>query len=236
MHCRNIAGLAAASLLLLEFSFLVGMSNARPSSSHDPHDSCTGCISSSDSDDADGLLAVLASNLAPKGGIIFGKNEQGLLDALAASDSSDAESAPAAAPSCTEEQIEGASNTDPASPPATNSTSDAELVQRLIERRANGLTGIRDKRGGYDRKAPGVGQRLTQQQYAWQHFVQAEENTLGNPCLDSCPFGRKCGRNISQAVLIRAHQRVYGTLTTRSEDGKKYSCAMSEAETHLAWR
>eukprot|EP00965_Chrysotila_dentata_P158907 5249124-Pleurochrysis_carterae.AAC.1 len=94
---------------------------------------------------------------------------------------------------------------------------------------------MQDKRGSYDRTLPGRGRRLSQQEYAWRHFVQAEENTIGNPCTKNCPFDRKCGRNISQGVLVRARQRVCGTKTTRSEDGR-ISGAKTEAETHAEWR
>eukprot|EP00965_Chrysotila_dentata_P185704 6130778-Pleurochrysis_carterae.AAC.1 len=58
---------------------------------------------------------------------------------------------------------------------------------------------------------------------------------MGNPCLRSCPFGRKCGLNITPSTLLRAHQRVYGTKTVMVGPNK-WECAFSEAQTHAAWR
>ena len=87
--------------------------------------------------------------------------------------------------------------------------------------------------GKYDRTATSA-RRLSHAQYAWDHKQQAEENRIGVPCSDSCPFDRKCGRNFTPATLVAAHERVYGT-GVQCVDGVAI-CRVTEAYTHKAWR
>jgi len=88
----------------------------------------------------------------------------------------------------------------------------------------------RERRGRYDRSA--AQGKLPYAQTAYEHRLQAEEHSMGRPCLGSCPFQRKCGLNITPAHLMRAHVYAYGDNTTmHEEDGvKTYSCARTMKE------
>jgi hypothetical protein len=89
------------------------------------------------------------------------------------------------------------------------------------------------RQGTYDRNGT-VARRLSHAEYAWNHLRQAEDNTIGVPCDEGCPFDRKCGRNFTPATLLAAHERVYGTGVQRV--GEKIHVLVTEGYTHKAWR
>ena len=105
------------------------------------------------------------------------------------------------------------------------------------------------KRGKYSRQVAcdaagkliaAKGRRLPHAEYAWLHYQQASNFTLGNPCLESCCFKRQCGKNFTGAILLRAHARVYGDAApqcTKQPDGSvKYTCGVSDRFTQRRWR
>ena len=105
------------------------------------------------------------------------------------------------------------------------------------------------RRGKYDRqvvadasgkKNAKKGRRLQHAHYAWLHFEQANNFSLGNPCLKTCPFHRQCGKHFTGAVLLRAHAFVYGDKeperVTEPDGSVKYSCSVSASFTQCQWR
>jgi hypothetical protein len=89
-----------------------------------------------------------------------------------------------------------------------------------------------DGRGGYSRDGKGKETGSGYARDAWEHFKQADDFTMGRPCLASCPYGRKCGLQITPAHLMRAHVQMYGTNTTMQEPSEPggaptYGCAFS---------
>eukprot|EP00965_Chrysotila_dentata_P222232 6192832-Pleurochrysis_carterae.AAC.2 len=92
-------------------------------------------------------------------------------------------------------------------------------------------TGVTDSRGGHSRE--NTLKRLTHEQYAYEHWLMASENLIGRPCLDNCPYGRKCNLNFTPRQLIRAHEYAFGSGTKLvvEEDGTRtYSCEKPSKE------
>eukprot|EP00965_Chrysotila_dentata_P203926 6182032-Pleurochrysis_carterae.AAC.1 len=52
------------------------------------------------------------------------------------------------------------------------------------------VTGVTDKRGHHITRTENTKQRLTHEEYAYRHLIMVTDNTIGRPCLQSCPFGR----------------------------------------------
>eukprot|EP00965_Chrysotila_dentata_P149103 4924508-Pleurochrysis_carterae.AAC.1 len=53
------------------------------------------------------------------------------------------------------------------------------------------------------------------------------ENTIGRPCEDSCPYRGKCRLNFRPRRLIRAHEYSFGTgtkVTVAADGTREYSC------------
>ena len=90
----------------------------------------------------------------------------------------------------------------------------------------------KDRRGSYDRKQDGVGRRKQHAQYAFEHRQKVEGNMLGAPCTEHCPYNKRCWMDFTPRVLLKAHEHVYGSPATRSDDGK-YFCAVSQAFTRV---
>ena len=99
----------------------------------------------------------------------------------------------------------------------------------MMRLRAEKAEPMRDKRGRHEDRSHRVGYA----QVAYEHLQQAEAFNLGRPCLHSCPFDRKCGMNFTPAHLMRAHEKMYGTNTTKiNRDGQPplYKCALTFSE------
>ena len=104
--------------------------------------------------------------------------------------------------------------------------------------------GRKSRKGDYDRKGDGVGKRLSHEKYAYKHFAQVEQYSVGRPCTSLCLFGRNCGQNMTPATLMACHQFSYGTKTSREEctgpdggeDGYVYKCEFTSKETQDKWR
>ena len=112
------------------------------------------------------------------------------------------------------------------------------MEERRAQQEAAQEAGRAGRRGTYDRRAAGVGRRLSHGEYAWNHREQIGNNTFGIPCTCACPFDQKCHLNIAPAVLMKAHERVYGTGAMRVLAGDKvtYKASVSEAHTKRTWR
>ena len=82
-----------------------------------------------------------------------------------------------------------------------------------MARRADGAAAASDRRGSFERRSQ-KGKRNSYTLDAWEHKVQAEEQTMGRACLANCPFGRRCSSNITHGHLMRAHLHVYGDTGT----------------------
>lgn len=90
------------------------------------------------------------------------------------------------------------------------------------------------ERGKYARTQD-TPKRLSHAEYAWRHREQAWGNRIGVPCNSSCPYDQRCCRHFTPAMLINAHERVYGPGVCQREGGGYY-CNRSERETHRQWR
>eukprot|EP00965_Chrysotila_dentata_P224892 6194451-Pleurochrysis_carterae.AAC.1 len=72
--------------------------------------------------------------------------------------------------------------------------------------RMNLTTGVTDRRGSHKR-TEATQKRLGHYEYAYQHWKMVTENTIGRPCLKSCPFQRNCGINFSPKQLLTVHEQ-----------------------------
>ena len=95
-----------------------------------------------------------------------------------------------------------------------------------------------DRRGSYNRNASGVAKPQSHAQYAWDHKMLIEGYNIGRPCLPSCPFGRKCGQDITPRTLQQCHEYSFGVDTTCQTDGDSvtYKCGMSKRQSMTQWR
>ena len=80
--------------------------------------------------------------------------------------------------------------------------------------------GSHERRGRYDRSGEDVKKRQSSAVYAVAHRKRIEGNTFGVPCGVMCLNNRQCGRNFTQATLLAAHERVYGTQPPEDVKGK----------------
>ena len=101
--------------------------------------------------------------------------------------------------------------------------------------------GRKSRTGTYNRD--GTAKRKSHAQYAYEHFSQVEQYSIGRPCTSTCAFGRNCGQNVTPKTLLACHQYSYGTNTSREqcvgEDGEEtysYSCELLSSETQARWR
>lgn len=94
------------------------------------------------------------------------------------------------------------------------------------------------RRGSYSRD--NCAKPTTHAEQAWKHWQKVTEFATGNPCLQSCPFGRRCGLNISPALMITAHEHSYGKKTARSVASHgmqpEFSVEFTKMETMRRWR
>ena len=98
-------------------------------------------------------------------------------------------------------------------------------------------SGHEDNRGRYDRSAAGIARRMSDAHYAFVHRQRIESNMFGVPCTDACVNAGLCGRNITQAVLLAAHERVYGTqAATLDEATGAYNISKACAQIRRARR
>eukprot|EP00965_Chrysotila_dentata_P242090 6204678-Pleurochrysis_carterae.AAC.9 len=164
--------------------------------------------------DASELKSLFEENRAPAGGIVLSAYERSIPDNLSESLPSKCINIDSSAAcyqggtTCTECSLKGteaaASNGRGAADPGGSGSQARDLRAAILQRRAAGVTGVSDNRDSYV-GADGRGRRSSQGQYAWKHHMQAEEHSMGNPCLASCRLDRKCGRGVPQQLLIRAH-------------------------------
>eukprot|EP00965_Chrysotila_dentata_P258554 6213261-Pleurochrysis_carterae.AAC.1 len=98
-------------------------------------------------------------------------------------------------------------------------------------------SGMTDGRGKYSRES--ARKKETHKRRAYRHYDAVTGGTFGVPCLSSCPFERKCARNMTMTNLIRAHEHVFGTRTTAKplNDGSVvYDCENSTKKCMKVWR
>ena len=107
-------------------------------------------------------------------------------------------------------------------------TEDSQLREQFVQRLAEEY---KDRRGSYDRAAEGVKKRLSFAQYAFEHRRMIETNRIGVPCLPTCPYKQKCWLFIPPAILMNAHERIYGQWAECDGEGK-YTCASNQADAH----
>eukprot|EP00966_Prymnesium_polylepis_P000302 6749-Prymnesium_polylepis.1 len=69
----------------------------------------------------------------------------------------------------------------------------------------------KDGRGRHSREGKGKEKGDSYAKAAYEHRKQAEDFSMGRPCLASCPFDRSCGLHMTPAHLMRAHVQMYGT-------------------------
>ena len=98
---------------------------------------------------------------------------------------------------------------------------DRGYVQRLAPEYA-------DRRGHYDRQAEGVQTRKPFAQYAYEHRQLIEKNQLGVPCLETCPYKQKCWLYIPPAIMMAAHERIYGQWAACDAKGV-FTCDSNQA-------
>ena len=107
--------------------------------------------------------------------------------------------------------------------PSASEESDCEdhgyglcMSEIMGQRKSAESTGAYDARGRYNRGAVGVKKRQPHAAYAWSHRELASQNQMGVPCTRACPYQQKCWMNIPPAVVLAAHEHVYGAFTSRT--------------------
>lgn len=120
-------------------------------------------------------------------------------------------------------------------------------LRQVMSERADGTSGTTDRRGTYDRRgeegqAP-RGRRKSHAEYAYTHLKKVESFSIGRPCTTACPFGQKCGMEITPRTLLACHQHSFGTNTAcveeESDEGviaPKYTCEYRQSKTMEIWR
>ena len=96
-------------------------------------------------------------------------------------------------------------------------------------------TGCRDGRGHHTVR----GKKNEHAKQAFLHWQCVVDEGLGRPCINSCPFGRRCPMNFTPAQLLRAHETSYGTSTSRKllPDGNyMYDCEFRKGATSATWK
>lgn len=121
-----------------------------------------------------------------------------------------------------------------------DSDGEDDMESRMRERRNSVAT---SNKGRHSRD--GAAKRKSHVRYAYAHHELVENYSIGRPCKASCPFGRQCGKNITPALLLRCHERSYGSNTTREqvdteqmmadEPIYEYHCAFTQTQTKAAW-
>ena len=95
-------------------------------------------------------------------------------------------------------------------PPEQNTTGGGSSSSTsLMEQRTTSAPVMRDGRGCHARDAS-TSNRVPYAQTAYEHRIEAEEHSMGRACLANCPFSRRCGLNVTQGSLLRAHVYSYG--------------------------
>ena len=115
--------------------------------------------------------------------------------------------------------IEASDDEDSAMPEAASSTAEeaaGDGLASVMRRRGAESAPMADARGRYSRDGD-KGNSSGYAETAYAHFMLVDDFSLGRVCLTSCLFDRKCGLNITPAVLMRAYVQMYGTKPTKAE-------------------
>lgn len=80
---------------------------------------------------------------------------------------------------------------------------------------------------------------MTHAEQAWSHLEKVESFTIGRPCTSTCRYGRKCGLNVTPALLMSAHEYSYGRKTQRmqnEDESYTYEVELPKKTTMQRWR